>query len=197
MYHRLRLLDLFIALETQVRELPHLSLVRTFLEYRRLKWTHQRETTDYVSEPFSSETRIVPDGAFILENAETGRRALFLVEMDMGTERIAARSSADRRATVRLKFEQYDRYLSGGRFAQMYAAYGQFRSFTLLFVTYGSERIENIRQAMADLPARLHPYYRLTTYEQGVADFLGLVWKSRDAADTLRYALIAQSANNP
>jgi Replication-relaxation len=63
MYHRLRLLDLFIALEAQVRDLPHLSIVRTFLEYRRVKWTHQRETTDYVSEPLTSETRIVPDGA--------------------------------------------------------------------------------------------------------------------------------------
>jgi Replication-relaxation len=98
MYHRLRLLDLVIALEAQVRDLPHLSLVRTFIEYRRIKGTHQRETTDYVAEPFSSETRIVPDGAFVLENSQTGRRALFLVEMDMGTERIAALTSADRRA---------------------------------------------------------------------------------------------------
>jgi hypothetical protein len=50
---------------------------------------------------------------------------------------------------------------------------------------------------MADLPSRLHPYYRLTTYEQGVTDFLGLSWKSRDKKDKVIYALIAQSAENP
>jgi hypothetical protein len=96
---------------------------------------------------------------------------------------------------VRLKFEQYDRYLSGGRFALTYAPYGAFRSLTLLFVTYGAERIENIRAAVSDLPARLHPYYRLTTYEQGVTDFLGSVWKSRDKADTVTYALVQQSGD--
>jgi Replication-relaxation len=193
MYHRLRLLDLFIGLEARVAELGHLELVRTFIEYRRVKGTYVRETTDYVSEVKSSETRIVPDGAFVLGNLDTGRRGLFLVEMDMGTERIVARSSQDKRATIRLKFEQYDRYLTSGRFADAYKAYGDFRAFTLLFVTYGAERVENIRRASSDLPFRLHPYYRLTTYEQGVTDFLGMVWKSRDAADTVTHPLVQLS----
>ena len=57
MYHRLRLLDLVISLETQVRDRPHLELIETFIEYRRVKGTHQRETSDYVAEPFTSETR--------------------------------------------------------------------------------------------------------------------------------------------
>src|SRR3712207_462909 len=51
MYHRIRLLDLLIALELQVRERPHLNLVRTFLEYRRVKRGGRlaRETTDFVA----------------------------------------------------------------------------------------------------------------------------------------------------
>jgi hypothetical protein len=56
--------------------------------------------------------------------------------MDMATERIVTRISHDRRLTLRFKIEQYDRYLTSGRFAQTYAAYGQFRHFTL-FVTHG------------------------------------------------------------
>ena len=50
MYHRLRLLDLFIALETQVRPLPHIHLIHTFLEYRRIKGALALETTDYVTD---------------------------------------------------------------------------------------------------------------------------------------------------
>ena len=71
-----------------------------------------------------------------------------------------------------------------------YAPLGQFRSFTLLFVTYGQERIENIRHAVADLPAELHPYYHFATFEEAKADFLGPVWKSRSSGDEERYMLV-------
>jgi hypothetical protein len=100
MYHRLRILDCFVALETQLRMQPHVRLVQTFLEYRRRRGTQLRETADYVGAPETSATRIVPDGAFILENTETNRRALFLLEVDMGTERVTVRSSKDTRATL-------------------------------------------------------------------------------------------------
>jgi hypothetical protein len=157
MYHRLRLIDLVIALEIAVRSRPHLNLVRTFVEYRRIKKSGRiaRETTDFVAAEETPENRIIPDAAFVLENVETGRRGLFFLEMDMATERIVTQISHDRRITLRYKIEQYDRYLTGGRFAQSYAAYGEFGHFTLLFVTYGEERIDNIRRAMADLPAEL------------------------------------------
>ena len=192
MYHRLRLLDLYISLEVQVMSRPQLSLPHTFLEYRRVKGTHLRETTDYVSDVEVVENRIVPDGAFVLENVESARRGLFLVEMDMATERITVTGSRDRRATIRGKFEQYDRYLTSGRFARTYVSCGEFRSFTLLLVTYGSERVENIRAAAADLPSRLHQYYRLATFDAATVDFLGAVWKSRDASDQVAYPLVGQ-----
>jgi hypothetical protein len=76
MYHRLRLLDLLIALEVQVRGRPRLNLVRTFVEYRRVKRGNRiaRETTDFVAAEETPENRIIPDAAFVLENIETGRR---------------------------------------------------------------------------------------------------------------------------
>src|SRR5215212_2749719 len=50
MYHRLATVDLLIALEMAVRKRPHLALVQTFLEYRRVKCGNQivHETSDYV-----------------------------------------------------------------------------------------------------------------------------------------------------
>jgi hypothetical protein len=191
MYHRLRLLDLLIALEVQVRGRPRLNLVRTFVEYRRTKRGGRiaRETTDFVAAGETPENRIIPDAAFVLENVETGRRGLFFLEMDMATERIVTRISHDRRLTLRFKIEQYDRYLTGGRFAETYAAYGQFRHFTLLFVTYGQERIDNIRSAVSDLPSELHAYYRFATFEAAEADFLGPVWRSRSPGDEERYMI--------
>jgi hypothetical protein len=191
MYHRLRLLDLLIALEVQVRGRLQLNLVKTFLEYRRVRRQGRiaRETTDYVAAEETPENRIIPDGAFILENVETNRRGLFFIEMDMATERIITQISHDRRITLRFKFEQYDRYLQSRRFAQTYEEYGVFRNFTLLFVTFGHERIGNIRRALADLPAELHPFYRFAAFEDAQADFLGQVWTSRSPEDDKRYML--------
>src|SRR5215212_9022630 len=82
MYHRLRTVDLMIAAECAVRARPHLTMVRTFIEYRRVKrGTHiARETTDYVASEETTENRIVPDAAFILENIESKKRGLFFVE---------------------------------------------------------------------------------------------------------------------
>jgi Replication-relaxation len=100
MYHRLRLLDLFVALEVAVRQRPHLELIQTLIEYRRLRGTYVRETTDFVAGTDTPENRIIPDGAFVLENMETGRRGLFFVEMDMGTERITAQGSRMRFRTL-------------------------------------------------------------------------------------------------
>jgi Replication-relaxation len=195
MSHRIALLDLFLALERAVRARPSLVLVRTFLEYRRLPGTSTRETADYVAPEETADNRIVPDGAFVLENLASGRRGLFFVEMDRGTERIAvSRGSRDPRATITGKFLQYDRHLTSGRFAQSYASFGQFGFAIVLLVTVGAERIENIRQASADLPERLHPYYRLGRFPEVLRDFLGPVWKSRSAADPAAYALVADAS---
>jgi Replication-relaxation len=192
MDHRLHLLDLFVALEMQVGKLDHLHLSKIFLEYRRVPGTPNRETADYVIDQEVSENRIVPDGAFILENIDTGMQGLFFLEMDMGTERIVAKGSRDTSATIYRKFEQYDRYLTSGRFARTYAPFGEFRLATILLVTFGPTRVENIRKAAEHLRSTLHPYYRLATFAAACRNFLGFVWKSRDLADSKTYALVKQ-----
>jgi hypothetical protein len=183
-----------ISAEVAVRSRPHLSMVATFLEYRRTKrGTHVvRETTDYVATEETAENRIVPDAAFIMENIETKKRALFFVEMDMATERIVSRITRDNRITLHYKISQYDRYLKSLRYTQTYAAYGEFRSFILLFVTLTEQRVENIRRELQNLPADLAGYYRFTTYERAMGDFLSKIWKSRSLSDDNTYSLVRE-----
>src|SRR4051812_27203167 len=197
MYHRLHTVDLMISAECAVRARPQLSVVRTFIEYRRMKRGSHivRETTDYVAKEETNETRIVPDAAFVMENIESRKRALFFVEMDMATERIVSRITRDDRITLHHKISQYDRYLKSLRYTQTYAPYGEFRFFTLLFVTLGDARVENVRREMHDLPAELAAYYRFTTYEQAMGDFFGPIWKSRSFEDTQAYSLVREVPN--
>jgi Replication-relaxation len=197
MYHRLRTVDLMISAEVAVRSRSRLSMVATFLEYRRVKrgTRVERETTDYVAKEETSDTRIIPDAAFVMENIESGKRALFFLEMDMGTERIVSQITRDKRISLFHKLTQYDRYLQGMRYRRTYAGYGDFRFFTLLFITIGEQRIENIRREMARLPPEFSDYYRLTTYSQAMGDFFSPIWKSRLLSDTGTYGLVRETAD--
>jgi hypothetical protein len=192
MYHRLRTVDLMISAEVAVKKRPQLSMVATFLEYRRVRRGNHvtRETTDYVAGEETAENRIIPDAALILENIETNKRQLFFVEMDMATEPIISRITRDHRHTIQQKLRQYDRYLKSLRYKETYAAYGDFRFFTLLFVTLTAVRVNNIRREMEELPAELANYYRFATFEAAMGDFLGTIWKSRSLADANVYSLV-------
>jgi hypothetical protein len=196
MYHRLRTVDLLIALEVAIRKRAHLALVQTFLEYRRVKRGNQivNETMDYVDSPESAENKIIPDGAFILENVQTKKRALFFLEMDMATERISTTSIFSQQTSLHRKFSQYDRYLKSFRYTKTYQEFGEFRLFLMLFVTLHETRITNIRRELQDLPEELSAYYRFTTFEEAMGDFLGAIWQSRSFSDTTRYPLVREEA---
>jgi hypothetical protein len=139
MYHRLRTVDLLITLEVAIRKRTHLALIQTFLEYRRVKRGNQvvHETMDYVDSPESAENKIIPDGAFILENVQTKKRALFFLEMDMATERIITASPFSQQTSLHRKFSQYDRYLKSFRYAKTYQEFGEFRLW--VFGSIGTE----------------------------------------------------------
>jgi hypothetical protein len=192
MYHRLATIDLLIALEVAVRKRPHLAIVKTSLEYRREKRGERivQETTDYVDSEESAENKIIPDAAYILENTMTKRRALFFVEMDMATERITTSFIGNKQTVLHQKFFQYDRYLKSLRYRETYNAFGEFSFFTMLFVTLGKERVDNVRSEMQDLEESLSDYYRLTTFDQALGDFLGAIWKSRSLTDNSIYPLV-------
>jgi hypothetical protein len=194
MYHRLRTVDLLVSLEIAVRSRPRLAIVKTFLEYRRVKRGNriERETTDYVAGEETSGNRIVPDAAFILENRESGKRALFLLEMDMATERIVSVMFRDNPSSLHTKFAQYDRYLNSMRYSQKYKDFGDFGYFTMLFVTLSSERVQNTRSEMRDLSSELADYYRLTTFDAAMGDFLAGNWQSRALSDTAVYPLVRE-----
>jgi hypothetical protein len=196
MAHRLKIIDMLLAVEIALRIRPHVRMVNVFVEYRMVKrgGVMVRETTDFVDDEAVSENKLVPDAAFILENFETNKRRLFFLEVDMGTERIVSPMTWDTRATIKHKFCQYDRYLQSKRYQQTYQAYGQFDFFIMLFLTIGAERVDNIRQELSSLPGVFAPYYRITTFEKAMGDFLGPIWNSRVNSDTNIHGLVQTQA---
>lgn len=190
--HRLNLIDIFLSLESGVRKIEHLDLVKVFLEYNRIKQGKAifSETTDFVADERTAENKIVPDGAFVIKSLKTEKRVLFLVEMDMGTESIVSRISKNTNLPLYERIKKYDRYLMSGNYVGKYREWGSFDHFVLLFVTLSEKRMENIRKELFALPEQFHEYYMFNTYDVVVKDFFNNQWKARSIKDGQGYGLL-------
>ncbi len=192
MFHRVDTLDVLAAVERDCSSLTNYRLTGTLVEYRREKignrW--QKETTDYVAEPNSPENKIVPDAGFALEHIPSGKRALFLIEVDCGTTRLTTNRTDTSVKTFTDKLAQYDQYLASGRVANRHPRLGTFSGFHLLIITTSDERITNMRAAAASLSPDFHPYYRFSTLQKTRQNLLHENWLSRDHADHKNYKLI-------
>ena len=192
MFHRIATLDVMMAIERGIAELPTYRLPATLIEYRRERIDERwvAETTDFVALPPTPENRIIPDAGFVIENVETSAKALFLIEVDLGTETHVSKVAEHVRQSFRYKIEQYDRYLKNGRFQGRYQQWGKFRNFTALIITNSEKRLQNMRIMLSDLPKQLHQYYRFSTVEDVCVNFFHSNWRGRRHDDQTAYALI-------
>lgn len=192
MYHRLATLDVLSYIERDCRQLRDYRLMGTLVEYRRervgSRW--RKETTDYVTNSKDSANKIIPDAGFALEHRESGKRALFLIEVDCGTTRLTTAQTDSDIATFTAKLAQYDRYLASGRVRDRYPRLGAFNGFHLLVVTTSDQRIANMRSAAASLDPAFHQFYRFSALTTVRQQFLHDGWLSRDHADPTTYPLI-------
>ena len=196
MYHRMATLDVLASLERDFQTVEGYRRIGTLVEYRRekkgLRW--RTETTDYVADPASSQNKIVPDAGFVIEQKQSGKRALFLIEVDCGTTQLTSLLPEADVKTFTEKLAQYDRYLASGRVAERYSRLGSFTGFHVLVITTSEQRIANMRAAAtASLPRNFHRYYRFSTLTKVRQKFLHDGWLSRDHADHKTYPLIKGS----
>lgn len=192
MYHRLATLDVLSYIERDCGQLREYSLLGTLAECRREKFKGRwrKETTDFVAPGGDPADKIIPDAGFALEHRASSKRALFLIEVDRGTERLTTIQSDAEIATFTNKLVQYDRYLQSGRIKERYPQFGQFSGFHVLVITTSDTRIANMRQASQSLPADFHHLYRFSTLDHVSQNFLHDGWLSRDHADHSTYSLI-------
>jgi hypothetical protein len=192
MFHRVDTLDVLAAVERDCASLREYRLAGTLVEYRREKrgtrW--QKETTDYVAQPMIPENKIVPDAGFAVEHIASGKRALFLIEVDCGTTRLTTTQTEPTVATFTKKLAQYDRYLAGGRVTKRHPRLGTFNGFHLLTITTSDQRVANMRAAAAELSPDFHQFYRFSTLNAVRQNLLHDGWLTRDHADFETYQLI-------
>ena len=192
MYHRLATLDVLSYVERDCGALQDYELLGTLVEYRREKLGRRwrKETTDYVAEGGDAADKIIPDAGFALRHRQSGKRALFLIEVDCGTMRLESKSPDPNISTYTAKLAQYDRYLGSGRVRHRYPHLGEFSGFHLLTITTSDQRIANMRAAARHLPPQFHQLYRFSTQEKISRNFLHDGWLNRDHADNSYHSLL-------
>ena len=128
-----------------------------------------------------------PDAVFALE--KDGRAALFFLEIDRGTEVVAA----PRRGVLKyLRF--YASYLVDGkyqRYARDFAVEG-FKGFRTLIVTSTQARLLSIRRASTemDVPPKAKRFLWVTTEDKITPDKVFTpIWKSIDSEDSTTYRI--------
>jgi hypothetical protein len=177
-YHNLALIDCFLAIEKQVSR-SNYRLYKVFSENKieRLKGGGTRtETTDFIDDTQSSDSRIIPDGAFILERLEDQKRFLFFLEFDNGTETIASDKAYNYHKTIQYKYSQYVRYLESGKYGLKYQEHGSFAYFSMLFVTDSERRAENISASLEFIKSDYRRLFYLSDFDQATADIFYSKW---------------------
>ncbi|WP_338548950.1 replication-relaxation family protein [Roseovarius phycicola] len=193
MFHRLDTLDVLACVERDCQKLSEYDLIDTLVEFRRERFGRRwrNETTDFVAEGSKPSDKIVPDAGFALRHIESGKIALFLIEIDRGTTRLTTEQDDGDVATYIDKLAQYDRYLASGRIADRHPRLGRFSGFHLLTVTTSARRIDSMRSAAtAALSPKFHKYFRFSTLDRVRRNVLHDGWLSRDHADPTNYSLI-------
>ena len=179
MYHRRKLVDTLIAVELSINKYPNHSIKHVFYENRMEAVAgggFRSEMTDYTGEEENTETKIIPDGAFILHSHHSNTDHLFFVELDTKTEVIL--SSKDNQSSLLAKYRKYLKYLNSGKFVSKYSSYGNFDHFHMLMVTLPVKRAVNIRQKMDWLKNKQGEYFYVSSLPQVSTDFFGRHWYS-------------------
>jgi len=178
MTHTLALIDCFLAMEMQIFKGQKYTVEAVYNDNKKEKIDGRirTETTDLIDDEGTPESRIIPDGTLILRSLETGKKALFFVEYDNGTETIKTDIQGNYHKTIQYKFEQYERYLKSGRFALKYKKHDDFPAFRLLFVTDSKTRASNIARDTGLISEPYRKLFFISDIDTAFDDFFHSNW---------------------
>lgn len=183
MPHRLKTVDLFLALATKLRQSGVASILEARFDFRQAEFAGVRrcETTDFLTQPKDENKKIIPDASLVVERADNSKALIFL-ECDMGTENICEHRGSGE--TIEGKLESYRLYFQSKGFVSRYKAFGQFASFLVMFATTSERRVQAIRERLGEVEDPFDPLFLFTTHDLFENDPIGKIFMRRRATAT-------------
>lgn len=188
--------DLWIGLEMSLRRHPGVELLQFICDRDRTSDGHRKQPRSVLSLEVSDPNgrgplRHVPDAAFVLRRR--GRTALFLAEMDRGTEVIGDSGRGVGKA-LNFYMGALARGPLDGLTSTMPAA-SEAQGFRVLFVTTSVRRIAGIRKRWGSPPFQPETVKRFIWFATEAVfqehDLLHMPWVSLSPSDETSYAILS------
>lgn len=129
-YHRYRLTNFFIQLDKDVKALPNITLKTVLTEAGQKQIGNKRMIETKLT---LGKVSIIPDLIFILQNTETLKEAVYMVEIDTGKEVIGGKFSTIPRNSLLDKYKTYEKFLESDKWQSQIGTSA--RSFQVLTIT--------------------------------------------------------------
>jgi len=193
--HFLQLNDFRIVLTQACENSADVELLGFIPEYYGQK-TEKGGVRKYIRDvifdiqDLSQKINHTPDGVFALQKGD--KPALFFVEIDRGTEVLTNEDKGFLKAIRFYLNSLVDEEHKYQRYQEDFHC-GSFQVFRVLFLTTSEKRLENMRQAVSQLPfhrAQAKRYVWLSTFDQITPERLfKAIWRSADVDDERWYQI--------
>ena len=160
-YHRKRLIDFLIQLDLELFSIPDLSI--------KILKTEARQAEVYGKRTFETLIQgagfsLVPDIIVVLQSEKTGNEAVFMVEIDCGTETIGGQQSYIPESSLMAKFLKYEKLMRSNDWKKYLDTSAT--AFQVLTITEKDQSVGTMAQKLESrLDARLG-LFLFTTYER-------------------------------
>lgn len=137
-YHRMRLVDFFIALDKSIAHFPELRLKKVLLESHQITVNTKKVVeTNFMN----GDEGVIADMAFALQNRE-GKEAVFMVEIDTGKETIGGAFEKIPVGSLLGKFKSYEKLLESEIWKERLRT--KAKAFQILTVTEDETHLKTI-----------------------------------------------------
>jgi hypothetical protein len=173
--HALDLSEFRVNLELAVNALPNIDLKRFVPDFMQqegvssLTGYKRYRLYDEIRDPTTGEMVVFyPDAAFVLQVPGTSAARLYFLEIDRGTEGME---------TIRRKLRAYQIYARN----KVFAKFGKFSSFTVLFQSNSPRRAKNLVRLLGDIETIASVV--VTDHKQVTPDTVltGKIWRATES----------------
>ena len=129
-YHRYRLTNFFIGLDKDVKALPNIKLKTVLTEAGQKQIGNKRMIETKLT---LGRVSIIPDMIFVLQNIETQKEAVYMVEIDTGKEVIGGKFETIPKNSLLDKYKTYEKFLESDKWMAQIGT--TTKSFQVLTIT--------------------------------------------------------------
>ncbi len=192
--HMLLLNDVRIAFELACKDSEQVNLVEFIPEYRGMRRDDGRpgravEDSVAVREGYGEQAILIPDAVVCLENTKTGKRALFFLEVDLGSEKLIGSGLARGYALLKkmLLYRSYQHSRGFQRYNDLFRF--KFKGFRVLTIMNNPKRTARLRAEL-----RQNGIHKIIWFAQDTeinqTILLDKIWLVPDAEDNERHSIL-------